>query len=167
MTDRRKLLGVTLAAALAALPAIAQQPASAAPPGIDTAQLKDALTQGRRQLFSAGMGQLPPKELETFWAIYGDFEKERGGIMDQRMTLLKDYATKYKTMAPSDATGWINTIAKLQIDEVNLRKKYTDVVSQKISPAAGARFWQIDDYISTAAKLDILDNVPLVKAGAK
>lgn len=165
MRNRKSLLGIALAAALIAAPAVSQEPAAQAPPGIDTAQLKQALTQARRELFSAGMGQLSPQQLEAFWSVYGEYEKSRGAITDQRMALLKDYATKYKTMTGADATGWLNTVAKIQTDEIALRKKYADMVAQKVSPAAAARFWQIDDYITTAAKLDVLDNIPLVKAG--
>jgi hypothetical protein len=150
-------------AALTSLPALAQAPASSASPGIDTEQLKQAVTKGRRELFSAGMGSLQPAELEKFWAVYGEYEKERTSIIDQRMALLRDYATKYKTMQSSDATSWLNSLSKIATDEITLRKKYADMIAKQISPAAATRFWQIDDYITSAAKIDVMDNIPLVK----
>ncbi|HEY7575510.1 MAG TPA: hypothetical protein VIB08_10130 [Thermoanaerobaculia bacterium] len=162
MRYRKIVSCFALAAALTALPAFAQAPAASA--GVDTEQLKQALTKGRRELFSAGMGSLSAPNLEKFWAIYGEYEKERTAIIDQRMGLLKDYATKYKTMQPEDATGWVDKLAKIGTDEITLRKKYADQIGKQISPAAAARFWQIDDYITSAAKIDVMDNIPLVKA---
>jgi hypothetical protein len=66
-------------------------------------------------------------------------------------------------MQPEDATGWVDKLAKIGTDEITLRKKYADQIGKQISPAAAARFWQIDDYITSAAKIDVMDNIPLVK----
>ena len=167
MSYRKIVSCFAMAAALTALPvfaqATAQAPAAQASAGIDTEQLKQAVTKGRRELFSAGMGSLEPAELEKFWGIYGEYEKERTTIIDQRMSLLKDYATKYKTMQAADATNWLNSLAKIGTEEITLRKKYADMVAKQISPAAATRFWQIDDYVTSAAKINVMDNIPLVK----
>jgi hypothetical protein len=66
-------------------------------------------------------------------------------------------------MQSSDATSWLNSLSKIATDEITLRKKYADMIAKQISPAAATRFWQIDDYITSAAKIDVMDNIPLVK----
>lgn len=162
MSYRKIVSCFALAAALTAFPVFAQAPAAQSAE-IDVEQLKQAVSKGRRELFSAGMGALQPAELEKFWAIYGEYEKERTSIIDQRMALLKDYAEKYKTMQSADATGWLNKLAKIATEEIAMRKKYADMVSKQISPAAATRFWQIDDYITSAAKIGVMDDIPLVK----
>jgi hypothetical protein len=53
----------------------------------------------------------------------------------------------------------ITANSKKQID---LRAKYSDQIARKVDPKIGTRFYQIDDYITTAARLDVLDALPLV-----
>lgn len=149
----------------AAVTSFGQQPAESSPATggkttVNQEMLRRALTEGRRKLFSAGM-DLSPKEFEAFWGIYGDFEKEKEAIDQTRLAALKDLAAHYKTMTGAQALAVVAQSAEIQSKEIAVRKKYADLMGQKVSPAAGARFWQIDDYITTALRLDLLDNIPL------
>jgi hypothetical protein len=35
------------------------------------------MTDVRRKFFAAGMSNLTPEQLQTFWAVYADYEKEK------------------------------------------------------------------------------------------
>lgn len=160
-----KRIWSVLVLAMAAAASVGQQaaetgPATGGKAAVDQEMLRRALTEGRRKLFSAGMN-LNPKEYEAFWGIYADFEKEKEAIDQTRLAILKDVAARYRTMTGPEALGVVAQSAELQQKEIAVRKKYADAIGQKVSPAAGARFWQIDDYITTALRLDLLDNIPL------
>jgi hypothetical protein len=164
------LIAAAAGSGLRAGPAAAQstQPeAKAAGPAkkVDQQMLQQALTEGRRKLFSAGMN-LSPKEFETFWGIYGDFEKEKEALDASRGAILKTVAERYGKATGSEAMAVVNESAQLQQKEIALRKKYADLLGQRVSPSAGVRFWQIDDYITTALRLDVLDDIPLFREAA-
>jgi hypothetical protein len=62
-------------------------------------------------------------------------------------------------MALALATG------KLQLSDVELRLKYAGVLRKKMSGRVAARFFQIDDYVTTAMRMNSLSGVPLVMPG--
>ncbi len=164
---KRVLIGIVLAGSCVA--GLAQQPAAppARAPGaksaaVDQQMLQQALTESRRKLFSAGM-DLTPKQFEAFWGVYGDFEKEKNAIDGLRIALVKKVAERYALASGEEAMGLVAESADLQQKEIALRKKYADTLAAKVNPSAAVRFWQIDDYITTALRLDLLDNIPLFR----
>jgi hypothetical protein len=55
------------------------------------AAYKQAITEAYRKLFAAGRSNLTPpaEQLQTFWAVYGDYEKEKNTIVSARTELAK------------------------------------------------------------------------------
>ncbi len=97
----RKVLALALffAAGIAGI-AGADQPAAmqakpAARDSHDLSRYKLAITDARRKLFAAGMSNLTPEQLQTFWAVYGDYEKEKNAITAARTDLAKKYVEAY------------------------------------------------------------------------
>ena len=45
---------------------------------------------------------------------------------------------------------------------IDLRAKYSEQICKKVDPKVGTRFYEIDDYVTTAARLDVLDNIPFI-----
>ena len=96
----KKVLVLSLAAGIAAA-ASAQQ--STAPSGqsassqesLNIERYKMAVSDARKKLFAAGMSELTPQQLETFWAVYADFEKEKNAITAARVDLAKKYADNF------------------------------------------------------------------------
>ena len=43
-----------------------------------------------------------------------------------------------------------------------LRQKYAAAISKKLGGRIGARFYQIDDYLSTGTRLELLNRIPFV-----
>jgi hypothetical protein len=52
------------------------------------------------------------------------------------------------------------TVAVSKLDE--LRLKYADTLRRKMSGRVAARFFQIDDYVTTAMRMKLLSGIPLV-----
>ncbi len=55
----------------------------------------------------------------------------------------------------------MNDAGALQKKNTDLRLKYFGIYSQKLNPKAAARFALIDDYTTTAVRLNLLEQVPL------
>jgi hypothetical protein len=163
----KRILALSLAAGIAAASARAQQSSSSQQPGAsanqDTtnARYKMALSDARKKLFSAGMSELTPQQLEVFWAVYADFEKEKDALTSARVDLAKKYADNFQNVSDAEITGLLTDSANLQKKTVDLRMKYYGILSQKINAHAAGRFALIDDYTTTAARLNLLSQLPI------
>jgi hypothetical protein len=167
---KKFLVAILLAAVAGAVKAQpAQQPSgeSATSDAVNMEKLKNALTEKRRQLYAQGMSDLSPQQLEVFWGIYGDFEKEKNANMAARMNLVKDYFDKFSTLSDADLTKMLHEAVNLQQQGTDLRMKYFGILSPKIGARAAARFALIDDYLTTIWRLSILDNLPIAGGAAK
>ncbi|HYX21631.1 MAG TPA: hypothetical protein VFA98_12375 [Thermoanaerobaculia bacterium] len=167
----KKILVLSLAAGVAAASASAQQ--SSAPSGqsnsmtaqpsgdLNMQRYKMALSDARKKLFAAGMSDLTPQQLEAFWAVYADFEKEKNALTTQRLDLAKKYADNFQNVSDSEITSLLTQSSDLQKKTVDLRMKYYGILSQKINAHAAGRFALIDDYTTTAARLNLLNQLPI------
>jgi len=169
----KKVLVLSLAAGIAAASAQAQSaqsaPATQAKPAtsaagqeaLNIARYKMALTDARRKLFAAGMSDLTPQQLEVFWGVYADFEKEKDAISAARVDLAKKYVDTYTSLSDTDITSLVNESGTLQKKTTDVRLKYFGILSQKISAHAAGRFALIDDYTTTAGRLNLLNQLPI------
>ncbi len=160
---------VGVAASAAAQQAPSNAPASSTPAArksVDMSKVKMALSEERRKLFASGMGNLTAAQLETFWAVYADYEKEKDALTAARLELVQKYVETYATLTDAEITTLINEAADAQKKSTDLRAKYFGIYSQKINAKAAGRFVLIDDFITTALRLSILSQLPMPTGGA-
>jgi len=165
----KKVLALSLAAGIAAASAASarvqqsgqQQPGASANQDTNNQKYKMALSDARKKLFASGMSELTPQQLEVFWAVYADFEKEKDAITSARVDLAKKYADNFQNVSDAEITGLLTDSANLQKKTVDLRMKYYGILSQKINAHAAGRFALIDDYTTTAARLNLLSQLPI------
>jgi hypothetical protein len=175
----KKALVLSLAAGIAAASAQAQQSQSAPAPqakpassaagqeALNVARYKMAISDARKKLFAAGMSELTPQQLETFWGVYADYEKEKDAIASARVDLAKKYVDSYTSLSDADITGLVTDSANLQKKNTDLRVKYFGILSQKLSAHAAGRFALIDDYTTTAGRLNLLNQLPIADGAGK
>jgi hypothetical protein len=107
---------------------------------------------------------LPAAELQRFWAVYDEFEKERAPLEKERFAILARYAQSYAGLSDAQAMALVMASSQIQLSEIQLRAKYAQLLSRKLSGQAGARFFQIDDYVTTAMRMNSLQGLPLAAA---
>src|SRR6185503_10569780 len=93
------------------------KPAASAQRPVDLVRFKQAVTDERRKMFATAMANLSAEQLQTFWAVYADFEKEKDAITSARMDLAQKYAETFASttgLADADIVEMINTLAALQ-----------------------------------------------------
>jgi hypothetical protein len=140
-------------------PAVAQDQRSPTGPSLTRGQI--LLTLDRRDVFQKAM-RLEDPQKDTFWNIYAEYDRRRTKLIDQTVDLLSDYATNFDTLTNEQATKMTHEAAKILEKQVELRRKYADEISQKLGGRVGARFFQIDDYLSTGVRLAVLSRIPFV-----
>jgi hypothetical protein len=130
-------------------------------PNVDESTYRYAVTEERRNIFAANLA-LGPEERERFWKIYDEYVKEREPLEKERFALLQRYAQSYSAITDDQAIAIALVSGRLQIADVQLRLKYAETLRRKMSGRVAARFVQIDDYVTTAMRMNSLSGIPLV-----
>ena len=153
-----------LPAVLGVLAATRLEAQTVSMPNIDETTYRYAVDEERRNIFSANLA-LGPDERERFWKVYDDYVKEREPLDKERFSLLQRYAQSYANLSDDQAMALALASGRLQVSDVELRLKYAAVLRKKMSGRVAARFFQIDDYVTTAMRMNSLTGVPLVQPG--
>ena len=160
----RKTVILALLLARFAFDALAQQPAPSNPSTpSDVERYTTALSASRRKLFAEAMNGLTAPQLETFWSVFGDYEKEKNELALERVKLVNTFAESFGTasgLSDADVTRAVNEMATLQKKLTDLRVKYFDIYSKRIDVKTAGRFALTDDFVSTAVRLDWLNKIP-------
>ncbi|HSY61957.1 MAG TPA: hypothetical protein VK796_08785 [Cytophaga sp.] len=131
-----------------------------------TAQTNDEMfnsvfKQEKRAYFAENM-HLKTDEFDKFWTVYNSFETDRSTLGTERINLLKTYVEKYQTMSNEDADAFMKKWLALDKKEDALRIKYYTKLKKELGAKVAAHFLQLDDYIQTAIKFEILDELPFI-----
>lgn len=169
----KKIVGVLLIACAAATgAAIAQQSGEApkaqqtnmmAPSAEDQERYLTALSNARRKLFAESMNDLSADQLQAFWTVYADYEKDKNALAVARVELVKKYVMSFgnaEGLSDADVSEAIKEAADLQKKQIDLRLKYFNTLSARIGAKGAGRFALTDDYVQTAVRLDWLNAIP-------
>lgn len=101
-------------------------------------------------------------EKDAFWKIYDEYEVKRKELGKQRIALLEEYAVKYLTMSDVDADAWTKKVIALQKKTDNLIADYYTKVKKVSNGVVATQFYQIENFILTAIRTEILEAVPFL-----
>ena len=106
-----------------------------------------------------------PAELQkdAFWKLYDEYEVARKENAKKRIQLLQQYAQQYSTMTEEQADAWTKEVIKLSATTDKLIATYYNKIKKVTSPIVATQFYQIEGYILTAIRLEILDRVPFIQ----
>jgi hypothetical protein len=99
---------------------------------------------------------------DAFWKLYDQYETARKDLGKQRIALLRQYADQYLTMTPVQADAWTKKVIDLQKKTDNLIATYYEKVKLVSDGLVATQFYQIENYILSYIRMQILDNVPFV-----
>lgn len=153
---KKVLILSVLVLALSLPPAIAAEA-----PSLNAQKAGEMLSMARRDVFEASM-KLTDAQKNTFWELYSAFEKERTLVSQSALGLVESYMNKLSTNTDEQFVKMMTDSAANQRKLIDLRTKYAKAMAKQIAPQVGVRFYQIEDYLSTAARLDVLDNMPFL-----
>jgi hypothetical protein len=136
------------------------------PPRVTVGQLdfetyRYAVSAERRSIMAANL-PLDVERRARFFAIYDEYEKDRTPLETERFSLLQRYAAAQAGLRDPQAMALVRAVAALQIKEIQLRSRYADRIDKDLGGKVGARFYQVDDVVTTATRLNSLQGIPLV-----
>jgi hypothetical protein len=104
-----------------------------------------------------------PAEKDAFWKIYDEYETQRKELGKQRIELLEQYASQYQTMTSEQADAWTKKVIELQKKTDALIVTYYGKVKSVTDGVVATQFYQIENFILTAIRAEILDAVPFLE----
>jgi hypothetical protein len=99
----------------------------------------------------------------AFWNLYDAYEIKRKALGKERIQLLSEYADKFQSMTPQQADEWTKQLIQLQKKTDKLIAKYYGKVKSISDGMVATQFYQIETYILTAIRMEILNEVPFVE----
>ena len=100
---------------------------------------------------------------DAFWKLYDEYETQRKVLGKQRIALLEQYADQYQTMTSEQADAWTRKVIELQKKTDNLITTYYGKVKLISDGIVVTQFYQIENFILTAIRAQILQNVPFLE----
>lgn len=152
------ILGMTFLAC-----AIAQQ--GPAPSGVsdqDIRLLRKDLRSEQKQIIAANM-PLTDTEAQRFWPLYEQYTAEKVKINDDRLSVIKEYATNFDKLTDGQAQTLVNKWAETDQSVSQLRTKYIPMFQKVLPGKKVALFFQLDRRIGVLLDLQLASQIPLVE----
>ena len=99
----------------------------------------------------------------AFWKLYDEYETQRKDLGKQRIALLQEYAAKFLDMNSVQADAWTKKVIELQKKTDNLIVTYYTKIKMVTDGVVATQFYQIENYILTAIRMQVLQNVPFLQ----
>ncbi len=99
----------------------------------------------------------------AFWDIYETYEVERKIIGKERIKLLDQFATQFEKMTNEESSIWMKKVFAMDNNQDKLLERYYKKVSKVTSPLVAMRFYQVENFLLTAMRYEILNEMPFVE----
>lgn len=98
----------------------------------------------------------------TFWTVYDSYETERKELGKKRLDLLEKYANNYIDMGDVVTKDLIKQMMVQKKSMDKLIDKYYKKINKESGSKVAAQFYQFENYILSAIRLEILENIPFI-----
>ena len=106
--------------------------------------------------------KLDGAQKDAFWTLYDEYEVTRKEYGKKRLELWTQYAKTYKTMTGEEADAWVKQVMELQVSTDKLIRTYYNKIKKAVNPIVATQFYQIENYIITAIRMEIQEEMPLI-----
>jgi len=97
-----------------------------------------------------------------FWGLYDKYENERKALGRERISLLEQLATNFEKMDNKKAETLMGKFVDLNMRYSQFQKKYLPQYSVAVGGLQAAKFFQLENYLETAIRLAIQEEVPAI-----
>lgn len=138
-------------------------------PGIDAGNLRAFIELARsdlktqKTLIIAQNIQFTDAEAAEFWPLHREYTVQLNKLLDQRLVLLREYATNYQNLTDEQATRLAKKIFDWEEQRVDLKRTWFKKFCQVVPAKKAAQFFQIENQINAALDLRLAASLPLIK----
>ena len=102
-------------------------------------------------------------DADSFWKLYGEYEKERQEIGQAKLELLQQYTMKQGALTNQQATDLMAKAVPLRTAEDKLILTFTKRIGKATNALVSVQFYQIEHYISDGIRFSILNNFDFIQ----
>jgi Spy/CpxP family protein refolding chaperone len=153
-----------VAAAIAALPALAQQAAPAPERGSPAAvaAFRDAVRADKRAVVAKNM-ELTEAEAKKFWPLYEAYQKDVQKVLQRQNRAVVEYVNQASTMNDTNAKRLARELLDADAEEQRLRERQLKKLYAILPARKAIRYLQIENKIRTLNHYDMGAQIPLVQ----
>jgi hypothetical protein len=102
-------------------------------------------------------------EAFAFWPLHSEYNLALNKLLDQRLTLLGDYAATYQDMTDQQATSLAKRVFDWESKRTGLKRAWFKKFSKAVPAKKAAQFFQIENQLNAALDLRLAAALPLIK----
>ena len=103
------------------------------------------------------------KEDAAFWPIYREYDVEMSKLGDERLAMIRDYASEFSTLTDEGASRLAARAIDLETRRNAAKAKVYEKVKAALSPRAALRFLQVEHQLQLLIDLQIAASLPVVE----
>lgn len=126
---------------------------------VDLEGAKKSLQYERESIFINAL-HLSVSQAAVFHPIYVEYNNEKRVLDELFIKLFIQYAENYNKLDHKLMRNFIKLSKEHSVKEARVRKKYYRKLDKAISTELASQFYEVDDFISTTLRLNILMGLP-------
>jgi len=125
----------------------------------DEIQLMQSLYGMEKRDIVSEFVELSDAQAEEFWALYDEYENQRKELGKKKYELLQSYVNDYGEVKPENADAFMKQAIPLRIKSDKLTDNYYKKIKSKTDPIVAMQFYQIENYLSDAIRMELLEDI--------
>jgi len=97
-----------------------------------------------------------------FWKLYDEYETSRKQIGQKKFVVLNNYVKNYSQLSPAETDKIIQDVIQLSTTQDKLIANYYNKMKKQISITTAAQFYQIEWYLQSQVRTNILESIPMI-----
>jgi len=123
---------------------------------------RSEMRASREQLLAANLS-LTQEEADGFWPLYRQYNTEKSRYGDERLQIIKDYASAYPDVDDATAASLVDRSVKNSSASNKFMQKYVAKFRKVLPPVKLMRFLQIESRVDNLVELQIQRSIPVVE----
>jgi len=128
----------------------------------DIALLRSDIQAQKNDIIAHSM-QFTDAQAKAFWPLYRDYSHQQQVIGDQRVSIIKDYASQYATMDDAKAEVLMDRWLNYDEAKTKLRSTYYPQFRDAVGAKQAVKFFQIDQRLNMLVDLKLASEIPIVQ----
>lgn len=129
----------------------------------DEIELMQSLYGMEKRDIVAEFIELSELQENEFWTLYDAYENERKELGKKKLQLLQSYVDDYGQVKAEDADNFMKQAIPLRIKSDKLTDNYYKKIKTKTDPIVAMQFYQIENYLADAIKMELLEDIYTTK----
>lgn len=129
----------------------------------DEVQLMQSLYGMEKRDIVAEFIELNESQEKEFWYLYDEYENKRQEIGKEKFRLLTSYVNDFGEVKPENADNFMKQVIPLRIKSDKLVDNYYKKIKSKTDPIVAMQFYQIENYLSDAIRMELLEEIYTTK----